>query len=399
MAVIILLMQRFWFIAKVPWIFFMIYGLCIIAMIQGRIKVDLYKAKLFLLMVTLSLVSTLVIWHQQHYADLASSIYFIAIYALFTLTPNRQGVEERNLLHAWQLLSGFCAILGIVQFFVYLLFGAVIDIGLILPSSIGATSGYNIIDTTIGHHIIRANGVLFLEPSFFSQFMALALIIELVYFRRKVYLIILMLGILCSLSGTGILMILITGIASMFLYPKQLLRLPTWIGIGTLVFIALVIARVPSLNTYFLSRIHHVIDFHNYNTSFSQRFITPWLNIWHIMELNWQNNLFGIGAGWQHLVNMIPPRHSHSRLFIANYNPLTQLIAYYGLPTMFCFMVFILQSAVKKHASKPNILIMITILVQYFFCSGALLTPNISYVLLWFIFLYASTHHAQDCTR
>ena len=72
---------------------------------------------------------------------------------------------------------------------------------------------------------LKGNGLVFLEPSHFSQFLAFSILIELAYFRRLPRLALLGLAYLTSFSGTGAILLLIVA-TPLMVRRRQYLMLP-----------------------------------------------------------------------------------------------------------------------------------------------------------------------------
>jgi hypothetical protein len=58
-----------------------------------------------------------------------------------------------------------------------------------------------------GSEIYRTNGVFMLEPSFFSQLVALGIVVELIKFNRPLHLLVLAVSLVLSYSGTGLMVL------------------------------------------------------------------------------------------------------------------------------------------------------------------------------------------------
>jgi hypothetical protein len=112
----------------------------------------------------------------------------------------------RRLLHSLSTLGCQCAILGTLQFAVQFIVGSRLAFFLdtSLPDSM-TLKGYNsMIPLFWSSPVYKSNGIFFLEPSFFSQFLALATVAELLLGRRILRLLILGAGLFTSYSGTGL---------------------------------------------------------------------------------------------------------------------------------------------------------------------------------------------------
>jgi hypothetical protein len=140
-----------------------------------------------------------------------------------------------------------------------------------------------------GSHEYRANGVFLLEPSFFSQLLAVAIIVELCTFGRLSRIAVYGLALIVSYSGTGLIVLAVC-------LPLCLVAQRRW---GLLVLGLLVLAVIIPLQLHFhanrlLSRIG---EFDSNQSSAYMRFVGGfrlfdkflWEDLWR--------TLFGYGAG------------------------------------------------------------------------------------------------------
>jgi len=111
-----------------------------------------------------------------------------------------------------QFLSTFgciCALIGVLQFTGQFALGA--DIAFFLdkhlPENVTVTGYNSLIPLYWSSPVYKSNGVFFLEPSFFCQFLAIAVVAELLVGTRALRLLILTAGLVCSYSGTGLTML------------------------------------------------------------------------------------------------------------------------------------------------------------------------------------------------
>ena len=244
--------------------------------------------------------------------------------------------------------------------------------------------------------------MVFLEPSFFSQFLAIGLIIETLFFRRWQYLLILLASFFCALSGTGMMLLILGGIMICLYHRKDIpLKYLLWL-IGDMVCIVTAVVFIPQLHSYFATRLDDLLSLPT-NSSPYLRFMAPWTNMVALFKQSALNIWFGIGSGWNHIAATLLDPHAHGYhawvIQHTNYNAFTQLAIYYGLPTALLFTGFVLFVALKPAQHTWQRIVMIMALCQFFFLSGALLTPNIGYVLLWLMFLYSGLANAKNRTR
>jgi hypothetical protein len=106
-------------------------------------------------------------------------------------------------------LGCVCALIGVLQFMGQFVVG--VDVVFFLdkhmPESV-TVAGYNsLIPLYWTSPVYKSNGVFFLEPAFFCQFLAMAVVAELLTGPRAIRLLVLTAGLVCSYSGTGLTML------------------------------------------------------------------------------------------------------------------------------------------------------------------------------------------------
>lgn len=129
----------------------------------------------------------------------------------------------------------FIAVLGIVQYGLQYLTGPTIAFPLehFVPEAF-STGGYNRMNPLqYGSTIYKSNGVFFLEPSFCSQFIGLALVLEATLWARKLRLALLFVALACTFSGTG-LIVLAVGMSALILLKRR------WDLVGAFLLIGLI---------------------------------------------------------------------------------------------------------------------------------------------------------------
>jgi hypothetical protein len=118
-------------------------------------------------------------------------------------------ISYPRLLNFLSVVGCLGALIGVLQFagqFVIGVDGAFF-LDRHLPSNM-TVAGYNsLIPLYWSSPIYKSNGFFFLEPSFFSQFLAVAVVAELLAGPRTLRLLVLTAGLVCSYSGTGLTML------------------------------------------------------------------------------------------------------------------------------------------------------------------------------------------------
>lgn len=118
-------------------------------------------------------------------------------------------IPYQRVLEFLSTLGCFCALVGVLQFTGQFVAG--VDVVFFLdkhmPESM-TVSGYNsLIPLYWTSPVYKSNGVFFLEPAFFCQFLAMAVVAELLAGPRTLRLMALTAGLVCSYSGTGLTML------------------------------------------------------------------------------------------------------------------------------------------------------------------------------------------------
>jgi hypothetical protein len=137
--------------------------------------------------------------------SLVSLIYWLGITAFATLRFARP-MSERVFFNILIRCLAFIAVCGIGAFLAQFVGIKMFSFRPIIPDQFLMESLYNVVIPLHGS-IFKANGFFLVEPSTFSQFMALGLICEWLCERRTPYIVLFLTALFCSASGTGWLVI------------------------------------------------------------------------------------------------------------------------------------------------------------------------------------------------
>jgi len=184
------------------------YGVLAYMLLRGRLALSFPLGIMFMAVMAGLTLSML---YSGSTASIMSFFYLFSIYVLY-IFKLRGGQEAAGEIHElFQRLMMFAAACGIAQFCLQFVLPAefVFPIEAFVPAAfLFGGEYYNvIIPLTYGSDIYKSNGIFFLEPSFFSQFLAIAVVLELLGRQRALRLAILASGLLVSYSGTGLLLI------------------------------------------------------------------------------------------------------------------------------------------------------------------------------------------------
>ncbi|SFP14203.1 hypothetical protein SAMN05660464_2199 [Geodermatophilus dictyosporus] len=230
--------------------------------------------------------------------------------------------------------------------------------------------GYNFTnELTYGNPIRKATGVVLLEPSFLSQFCALAILIGIMLRVRAWKLLVLAAGMGAAVSGTGLVMLGVGGVL-------LLLRAPHRLRIGYVAVAAVVpvvILQSP-VGEYFLARDDELT---NENTSGYSRFVAPFDEVWNGLLEEPIRFLVGNGPG------------SVTRVLLSldnggvdvNYSVLPKLALEYGILAGGLFLVFLVLAVVDR---APWRVVPATMVFMALLLSGALLQPQTAYI-VWLL--------------
>lgn len=216
-----------------------------------------------------------------------------------------------------------------------------------------------------GNALYKSNGIVFLEPSIFSQFVSLAIIVEMYYFKKHRRLFVLLPALLFSFSGTG-LMLLAVG-ALLFIFSRKWNKFV--ISYGSVLLIFLGLFYFSGYSSYTLNRI---AEFQNPSTSAYLRFISPAVSYTNFFlgEGNTAKFWFGLGPGateeYQWITKTAP-------------STIMKLFVEYGIVAGLLFLSYMIY----LFFSKQPFWLSLSTFTMFIALSGALLTPQT------FVFYYA----------
>jgi hypothetical protein len=206
-----------------------------------------------------------------------------------------------------------------------------------------------------GSNLRKANGVFFLEPSFFSKALALAILLELLYRGNVVRLILFHVALVLTFSGTGI----ILAAVGYTLLPFRRFDFRILLIIGMIVLV-IAFLLMTGYSDIFVGRLD---EFTNPNASAYKRFIAPYKSI---VEFELYNNIlsgFGPGSGQGAAKDI----GTHLGYFF-------KFFYEYGMLPMIMFLVFVVSCTLGN--GVPAALI-IALFVSYTVLGGGLLEPMV----------------------
>jgi hypothetical protein len=290
-----------------------------------------------------------------------SLLYIGGIYAPLALTaPLLDASAFRTIWNHVSILAIVITFCGLIQIAGQFLAGGLfLDPIRLLPSSF-LLDGYNTTyPIAYGEALLKPNGMFLLEPSFFSQMIALGLLSELVFFRRKWRMILFVIGLGASFSGTGIIILLL---ALIFIGSARAI-------LGFALLAAILIAAISALGygDIYLARATETSDS---RSSGNMRFVAPYQDMLDAWQEKTSSCLFGKGAGVSQRM---------STAVDANFGPIAKVGVEYGIVGLVAFTA--VWFSLFLRLALPGSLNM-ALLVFYFMASGSFLQP-FSVFMMW----------------
>jgi hypothetical protein len=203
---------------------------------------------------------------------------------------------------------------------------------------------------------LKSTGLWFLEPSHFSQFLAIAIVIELRYFNRFTHIAMYAFSMILCFSGTGV--ILLGIVVPIFLVLRGRLGV---IALAVLGMISIVVFRDVFPFSVFFDRL---ADFSNPLASGSGRFFAPYWLVGELMLDRPSVLLWGVGSGEMERITF------QTDYFLQD-SSWMKLWIEYGIIGLMCFGSFFLYSLFVR---SPDRILSLAFLVQFLFLGGYLLS-------------------------
>jgi len=220
-----------------------------------------------------------------------SAALVVLVYAPYALTLRRPDGVFLACIRAFQAMVLVCAVAGIVQFLAQF----AVDPALLftfhglLPDAMLLKGWGNMQPLQWGSTIYRSNGFFLNEPSTFSQYLALAIVIEVLFFSRVRHLLVYGVAILLSYSGTGLVLLAV-------MLPLVLVQRRAWKALLGLAVLGAVVVALGDL-LHMDTLVARVGEFGSSGSSATARYQAgAWLVAWYLLP--WPLDLlFGLGPG------------------------------------------------------------------------------------------------------
>jgi hypothetical protein len=332
----------------VPLILPIIYvGLAIICS-QVKPILDIGRIILYLLLVISSIFSTA--FFADRYSISSIALLFV-LYLPLVLSFPTSDQNYRKCLNFFSNVMIIFSIITLLQHIIQVLFSwqywpnldDLVPHNFLIPN-------YNYMQEVFyGSKYLKPNGIFFLEVSFLSQYVALALAAELVLFHRTWRILLFAAVIFSSFAGTGLLLLLLS-------LPVLLGR--TNIRTMTIIVVALMAVALAAYYFGWLETVSHRLkEYQRNGSSADMRFVEPLNRLFDFVKE--PSAMFrGIGAGQIEKANNF------------QWWPITKAAIEYGLITGIVFYGFFLYTLFHKAPYRQ----LAFVLAVWFSLEGSLLT-------------------------
>ncbi|HEY0940192.1 MAG TPA: hypothetical protein VGE08_08860 [Steroidobacter sp.] len=297
-------------------------------MLDDRIRIEPKRLGFYCITLAVLILPQLL---QAGTFSLNSLMMLALLHIPYVLVVIRGDELAPKVLAFFLLTAKVLAVLAIAQYFLQ----GLVDTALLYPidnliPQDFVVQGFNA-QGTINYHStqLRATGVFMLEPSFLTQFLAVAIVAESVTNRRLWPLGLYAIGILVAHAGTGILILLICMPFVVFIHRRWDLLALGVVGLAAL------LAFGELLNLDFIAS--RAGEFDDPNSSGFARFVGGFHLFDQMLWPDLKRALFGYGAGafmdYAHLFN----------IEVADM-PMTKMVFEFGVVGAFTYFAFIASS-------------------------------------------------------
>lgn len=318
---------------KLPVVVLVVAAVFFVLLLENRTVLSTASAILYLLFCVYALFSAglaLAVPPQGTAASVFSIGYLLLLYGFLALRmrPALGAVETLGIFRSFVTIIAICACLQFAaQFAGIYLFSFT---GLV-PDSLLLEETYNVvIPIWYGAAVYKANGVFLLEPSFLSQFVAIALVIEFLYFGSVARMALFVLALLVAFSGTGLLILAFAVIVASFLERRAMWRVVGLLAVGGFIVVLFGASIAPQ---YIDSLVGRATEFNSDEASGFIRFISPYIMV---MDATADpRSILGFGPGTAERFDSLG--------YTYGVNAVTKILIEYGIPGLSIYVLLLLS--------------------------------------------------------
>jgi hypothetical protein len=256
--------------------------------VTGTVQLSQFRVLLFCAAMAAMLIAT-VLGGSVRVSWLSYVNIVLVYFCYMGVAPDQRDFER--VIRLFRLLALIIAFAGIAQFFAqFVIKGPTLFTFLgVFPANL-ISHGFNYVIPAPGlGGLNKSNGFFLVEPSSFSQLMALAIIVELEFFRPSWRLAALGAGLLLSFSGTGLLLFL--AVVPIFIMRRG------WGGVLLLAVPVAIIGAALLAGPKVAALMARVGEFGSDQSSGFARFLSPFYLIDQYLFANLDTAMFGMGPG------------------------------------------------------------------------------------------------------
>jgi O-antigen ligase len=316
---------------KLPVAVLVVAAVFFVLLIQNRAMVAERQAILYIFFCIYALLSAglaLAVPPQGTTASVFSLGYLLLLYAFIVLRmrPALGAIETFRIFRGFITIVAACAILQFVAQFAGL---RLFSFAGVVPDPLLLESAYNVVvPVWYGASIYKANGFFLLEPSFLSQFVAVALVIEFLYFGSPIRMGLFMLALLVAFSGTGFLILGFAVAVASVLERRAFGRLLVLLIVGGSVLALFASLVAPE---YIESILRRTSEFDSNEASGFLRFISPYMMV---MDATADpRSIVGFGPGTAERFDSLGYEYG--------INALTKILIEYGIPGLGLYVLLL----------------------------------------------------------
>jgi hypothetical protein len=343
--------------SQVPAAFVANYLIFLTLLCRGRLVVNTGLFALFMVTIAFMTIPLIV---SATKASLMSYADLLSIYGLYIFKLKYPAGCFRRVSNAFLDIMALCAALGIAQFVLQFVLNPdyVFPLDTFTPDAF-LLDGFNvIIPLEYLSSTLKSNGVFFLEPSFYSQFLAVAAIIELMGSQRVPRLLLYAAAMVLSYSGTGLMLLF------MFLPWTLMRRSSAGLLMAGIVLLSALVFLSGAIDLSAL--IDRVGEFSSTNSSGFARFISPFLMLRDFVLVSPGKMLFGLGPG-----SIEGVEKAATTLAYLSHDPTwIKVVLEYGLIAATLFFTFIASAFFQGSRDR---MLAAALLFFYLFLGGYLL--------------------------
>ncbi|WP_322760176.1 hypothetical protein [Frankia sp. Cr2] len=310
--------------------------------------------------------------------SLTSLLLLVVTYAPFCygLRADVSATLFPRVLDRFAIMTAVLAGLAVAQFGLQLAGWHYSDIiGGILPPDLVMRNFNTSYPVAYGADLYKANGFVCLEPSFCSQFLAIGLVVSVLRGVRWWRLLLLVVAILATVSGTGVIL-LAAALVLLAVHKGPRFAMTAAAGIALVV---TVVSFTPAADVF----AERATETSTSSSSGSLRFVQPYTRTFDRLGGDPLTVLFGSGPGWS---DRDADQFMQNTGLPLNYAMLPKLVLEYGLVGGTAFLALVVLAFVR---GSPSFVLSGAVLVFFTVLSSSLLSPVVVYLGLLLVTWFA----------